>query len=218
VIGYLAGATERARIGTSVLVLPYRNPLLLAKTVASLDDLSGGRVTLGVGVGWMREEFAALGLPDEYFTRRGAVGDEWIEILRRLWTEENPSFEGRFHRFSNLGALPKPVQKPHPPILVGGSGPRTLQRVVEYGDGWMPIVGRAPIPLQEKITELNQMAAEAGRGPLEVTAFSARPEPEAITSYQAAGVVRCVFELPPKGADEVLPALDRLAALASGFG
>ena len=164
VIGFLAGATERARIGTSVLVLPYRNPLLLAKTVASLDDLSGGRVTLGVGVGWMREEFALLGLPDDYFTQRGAVGDEWIHILRLLWTEENPSFEGRFHRFGNLGALPKPVQKPHPPILVGGNTRPALRRAVRHGTGWQGVSLPATV-VAEKIRDLHALCEEVGRDP-----------------------------------------------------
>ncbi|HEX2173327.1 MAG TPA: LLM class F420-dependent oxidoreductase [Dehalococcoidia bacterium] len=164
VIGFLAGATERARIGTSVLVLPYRNPLLLAKTVASLDDLSGGRVTLGVGVGWMQEEFQALGLPDDYFPRRGAVGDEWIQILKLIWTEENPSFEGQFHRFGNLGALPKPAQQPHPPILVGGNTRPALRRAVRHGTGWQGVNLPAPVAAG-KIRELHAFCEEYGRDP-----------------------------------------------------
>ena len=164
VMGVLAGATQRARIGTSVLVLPYRNPVLLAKTVASLDDLSGGRITFGVGVGWMREEFALLGLPDDYFTHRGAVGDEWIQILRLLWTEENPQFAGRFHQFGDLGFLPKPVQKPHPPILIGGNTRPALRRAARYGDGWQGI-GLMPEDVATKRRELTLLCEEAGRDP-----------------------------------------------------
>lgn len=110
VVGFVAGLTEQARIGTSVLVLPYRHPIVLAKTIASLDDLSDGRITLGVGVGWMREEFELLGLPDGFYEKRGAVGDEWIRILRAIWTEENPRFDGQFYTFADFGARPKPVQ------------------------------------------------------------------------------------------------------------
>lgn len=164
VIGFLAGATERARIGTSVLVLPYRNPILLAKTIASLDDLSGGRVTLGVGVGWLREEFGLLGLPEEYYPNRGAVGDEWIQILRVLWTQENPAFEGRFHQFRELGLRPKPAQKPHPPILVGGTTRPALRRAVKHGDGWQG-TGLAAAAVAEKTRELRALCEEAGRDP-----------------------------------------------------
>ena len=126
ILGVVAGATERLRLVTSVLVLPYRNPVLTAKIVASLDVLSGGRVTLGVGVGWLKEEFEALGSPD--FDKRGAVTDEWIAIFKQLWTQSPASFAGEYYRYSNIRAEPFPLQKPHPPIWVGGHSRAALRR------------------------------------------------------------------------------------------
>src|SRR6202171_6780292 len=121
ILGVVAGATERLRLVTSVLVLPYRNPVLTAKTVASLDVLSGGRLTLGVGAGWLKEEFEALNSPA--FEARGAVTDEWITIFKQLWSQSPASFNGRFSRYSDIRCEPFPVQEPHPPIWVGGHSP-----------------------------------------------------------------------------------------------
>src|SRR5260370_16727040 len=112
--------------------------------VATLDNLSGGRVDLGIGVGWMREEFEALGLEERVFTRRGAATDEQLRILKTVWTEDVASFEGEFYRFDRLGALPHPLQKPYPPVWVGGHSPAALRRTAPLGDGWLPI--RAPPP------------------------------------------------------------------------
>ena len=146
-LGYLAGVTRRVRLGTHVLILPYRHPLLTAKMVATVDNLSGGRVDLGIGVGWMREEFEALGLEERVFTRRGAATDEQLRILKTVWTEDVASFEGEFYRFDRLGALPHPLQKPYPPIWVGGHSPAALRRTARFGDGWLPIGGRPPADL-----------------------------------------------------------------------
>jgi len=146
-LGYLAGVTRRIRLGTHVLILPYRHPLLTAKMVATLDNLSGGRVDLGIGVGWMREEFEALGLEERVFTRRGAATDEQVRILKTVWTEDVASFEGEFYRFDRLGAKPHPLQKPYPPIWVGGHSKAALRRTARFGDGWLPIGGRPPADL-----------------------------------------------------------------------
>jgi len=145
ILGVVAGATERLRLVTSVLVLPYRNPVLTAKMVTSLDVLSGGRVTLGVGTGWLKEEFEALGSPD--FARRGAVTDEWIVIFKQLWSQSPASFDGRFYRYADIRCEPFPVQKPHPPIWVGGHSPAALRRTARHGDGWHPVGGVAASPL-----------------------------------------------------------------------
>jgi len=126
ILGMVAGATERLRLVTSVLVLPYRNPVLTAKMVASLDVLSGGRVTLGVGAGWLKEEFEALNSPG--FEARGAVTDEWITIFKQLWSQSPASFDGRFYQYSDIRCEPFPVQKPHPPIWVGGHSRAALRR------------------------------------------------------------------------------------------
>jgi probable F420-dependent oxidoreductase len=134
-LAYLAGQTRRIRLGTHVLILPYRNPVLTAKMATTIDNLSGGRLDLGVGVGWMQEEFDALGQA-EYYERRGAVSDEQMRVLRTLWTEDVPRFSGDFYRFEPLGARPHPVQKPHPPIWIGGHTPAALRRVGRYGDAW----------------------------------------------------------------------------------
>jgi probable F420-dependent oxidoreductase len=149
ILGVVAGATERLRLVTSVLVLPYRNPVLTAKMVATLDVLSGGRVTLGVGVGWLKEEFEALGSPD--FDKRGAVSDEWIAICKQLWTQSPASFEGKFYRYRDIRCEPFPLQKPHPPIWVGGHSQAALKRTARHGDGWHPVgaIAASPLPPDE---------------------------------------------------------------------
>ena len=140
----LAGATERIRLLTYVLVLPYRNPLLLAKQIATVDFLSGGRFTLGTAVGHLEGEFEALGVP---FAERGARTDECIRAMRELWTSDAPSFDGRFVRFTDVVFEPKPVQRPHPPILIGGNSRPAMRRAAALGDGWLPwLVTRAQLP------------------------------------------------------------------------
>ena len=168
-LAYLAGRTRKVRLGTHVLILPYRNPVLTAKMVTSIDNLSGGRLDLGVGVGWMREEFEALGQGD-YYERRGAMSDEQMRVLRALWTEDLPRFSGEFYRFEPLGARPQPVQKPHPPIWIGGHTPAALRRVGRYGDGWLPIGARPPAHLPPPeiaagMARIREVAAQAGRDP-----------------------------------------------------
>ena len=157
ILGVVAGATERLRLVTSVLVLPYRNPVLTAKMVASLDVLSGGRVTLGVGVGWLKEEFEALDSPD--FDKRGAVTDEWIAIFKQLWTQSPASFAGRFYDYADIRCEPLPLQKPHPPLWVGGHSPAALRRTARHGDGWHPVgaIAASPLPPQEMVKHLETL-------------------------------------------------------------
>ncbi len=131
---FLAGATKTIRFRPSVLVLPYRNPILTAKMLATIDVLSGGRLFVGVGAGWLAEEFLAMGAPP--FESRGSVADEWIEIFVKLWTEENPTFEGKFYQVREIGCFPKPAQKPHPPIFVGGNSRPAIRRAAKYGQSW----------------------------------------------------------------------------------
>jgi probable F420-dependent oxidoreductase len=149
ILGVVAGATERLRLVTSVLVLPYRNPVLTAKMAASLDVLSSGRLTLGVGAGWLQEEFAALQSPD--FAARSAVTDEWIAMLKQLWSQSPASFDGRFYRYSEIRCEPFPTQKPHPPIWIGGHSRAALRRTARHGDGWHPVgaVAASPLPPHE---------------------------------------------------------------------
>jgi probable F420-dependent oxidoreductase len=144
-MAFIAGQTTTLRLVTSVMILPHRNPVVTAKALATIDVLSRGRVTVGVGVGWLREEFEALGAPD--FDRRGAVSDEYLRIFKTLWTESPASFAGEFYRFQSIRCLPQPAQKPHPPIWVGGHSRAALRRVARLGDGWHPVGANPAVPL-----------------------------------------------------------------------
>lgn len=234
VLTYLAGVTHRIRLGTGVLVVPYRNPVILAKTVASLDVLSGGRVILGVGVGWMEEEFRALGL--DTFGQRGAVTDEAIRLLRELWTRDEPRFAGRFFRVEDVRFYPKPVQKPHPPIWIGGHTPAALRRAALLGDGWHPIglrpsVGLHPEEYGQAVATLRRLAGEAGRDPGEIAltfraslAFRDKPPSprtpfigspaqilEDIRAYARLGVSHLVFGFRGPTVEALLEQLQRFA-------
>ena len=165
---FLAGITQRIRLVPSVMIVPYRNPLLAAKMLATLDVLSKGRLTLGIGVGWMEEEFVALDAPS--FGERGAVTDEYLRAFKELWTSPNPTFEGKYCRFANINFLPRPVQKPHPPIWVGGQSRRAIRRAAEFGDGWHPVGAIPAAPLEpaqlaQNLATLRHYAERAGRDP-----------------------------------------------------
>ena len=165
---YLAGVTQRIRLAPSVMIVPYRPPLLAAKILATLDVLSRGRLILGVGVGWMAEEFAALDTPP--FAERGAVTDEYLRAYKELWTSPEPEFDGKYVQFSGIQFLPKPVQQPHPPIWVGGQSRAALRRAATLGDGWHP-VGAIPAATLEPeelagdLATLHRFAEQAGRDP-----------------------------------------------------
>ncbi len=165
-MGWLLAATKRIRVGTSVLVVPYRNPVVTAKQLATLDACSGGRVIVGCGVGWWPEEFQALATPP--FAERGAVTDEYIRLMKELWTLDEPVFTGKYYQVRDVALFPKPVQKPHPPIWIGGHGPAAIRRAAELGDGWHPIglrppAGLTPAEYAEKAQQLRAHAARAGR-------------------------------------------------------
>jgi probable F420-dependent oxidoreductase len=165
-LNFIAGCTQRIRLGTHVLIIPYRNPVLTAKILSTLDVLSGGRLILGAGVGWMEEEFKAMGL--DTYKERGAVTDEYLQIYKELWTKEDASFDGKYYQISDTGFEPKPVQKPHPPIWIGGHSGPAVHRAARYGDGWMPIGLRPPAILEPeelagKIARLRKLTVEAGR-------------------------------------------------------
>ena len=158
-LGVIAGATRRVQLGTTVLIVPYRNAVVTAKMVSSLDALSGGRVVLGVGAGWVAAESAMLGVP---FAERGPMTDEHLEAMRELWTAATPSFSGKYTQFSDLVFAPKPVQKPHPPIWVGGHSKAALRRTARFGAAWHPI-NRPPEELRAGTAELARLCKERGR-------------------------------------------------------
>ena len=165
-LNFLAGCTQRVRLGTHVLIIPYRNPVLTAKILATLDVLSEGRVILGAGVGWMEEEFQAMGL--DTYAKRGAVTDEYLQLYKELWTKDQPEFDGEYYQLSGVGFQPKPVQKPHPPIWIGGHTGPAIRRAAKLGDGWMPIGLRPPAVLEPeemaaKIAQLRRATVRAGR-------------------------------------------------------
>jgi probable F420-dependent oxidoreductase len=166
VLAFIAGRTQRVKLGTSVLVVPQRQPLVVAKQWATLDALSGGRTILGIGAGWMREEFEALGV--DTFERRGAATDEAVRLYRAVWTQEGDvSFNGDVYQFSPLRAVPKPAQKAGPPIWVGGHGRRSIRRAAELGDGWHAV--RIDLEdLRTAVTTLHEMLERYGRQPQDV--------------------------------------------------
>ena len=179
-LAFLAGCTEKIMLGISVLVLPYRHPLYWARVATSIERLSKGRLIMGIGVGWMEEEFAALGVP---FKERGKMTDEQLQIIERLWSEEHTSFEGQFYSVQDVAFYPKPIQQPRIPIWVGGEGMAAMRRTAKYGDAWFPYyIDITPKELRERFDTVLRMAEEAGRNPeqLHLTccrAIELTPEP-----------------------------------------
>ena len=201
-----AGVTERLRLGTGITLVAQHDPIVLAKTVASLDHLSGGRVLLGIGVGWNEDEMEHHGVDPK---RRRSVAREHVLAMRELWTQDEASFDGEHVQFSASWSWPKPVSDPHPPIIMGGAGgPVTFRHVVEYCDGWMPIHGRRNIA--DKLADLRRAADEAGRdmSTIELGVFGCPADRAVIDSYAELGFTRCVIGVPPTGEDDALRALD----------
>jgi probable F420-dependent oxidoreductase len=192
VLNFVAGCTQRVRLGTHVLIIPYRHPVFTAKHLATLDVLSGGRLILGAGVGWMAEEFHALGLPT--YAERGAVTNEYLRLFQELWTKDTPEFQGKYVQVSGVGFRPKPVQQPHPPIWIGGHSAAALRRAAILGDGWMPIGLRPhallePADMEEKITRLRALTRQAGRPEDAVTISFTAP----VVFSQAAAPTRALL-------------------------
>ena len=164
ILTYVAARTERIALGTSVLVLPYHQPMRLAKTAATLDVMSGGRLLLGVGVGVIEQELNAMGSP---YTERGSITDETIDILKRLWTEDEPSHQGRRYQFSGMKFSPKPIQKPHIPLLIGGVSRAAIRRAARVGNGWHP-TAMPPEELSAAMGYLAEEAQAAGRSAADI--------------------------------------------------
>jgi probable F420-dependent oxidoreductase len=204
-LAVVAGATSRVRLGTTVLIVPYRNAVVTAKMISSLDALSGGRVVLGIGAGWVAAESAMLGVP---FAERGAITDEYLQAMRELWTSREPSFAGKYTRFSGLTFEPKPLQKPHPPIWVGGHSRAALRRTAQFGAAWHPI-NRPPDELRAGRAELARLCQARGRA-----------VPPALTLRNDVRITRSGESAPPSAhagrvlAGEPAAVVDQIAELA----
>ncbi len=203
-----AAATTQLKLGTGVVLIVERDPITTAKEVATLDHLSGGRFLFGVGGGWNLEEMENHGTRPEL---RWKLMRERVLAMREIWTHDEAEFHGELVNFDSIWSWPKPVQQPHPPVLIGGNGPRTLQRVVEYGDGWMPIGGRRGPALEDRWAELREMAAAAGRTSIGLTVCLVPPDPQLVDHWASVGAERLVFGLPAADAEAVLPRLSRCA-------
>jgi probable F420-dependent oxidoreductase len=204
-----ATATERLRVGTGICLVAQRDPIVTAKAVASLDLVSGGRFSFGVGFGWNEDEMNDHGV--EYKQRR-AVGREHVLAMQQLWSADEAAFAGEHVQFSSSWSWPKPVQKPWPPVLLGGAaGPKLFAHIAEYGDGWIPIGGAG---LTAALPQLRDAVAARGRDPdaLEIVPFSSVPDRGKLDHYAAIGVTEVVFGLPSAPRDQVLAVLDRQAA------
>jgi probable F420-dependent oxidoreductase len=211
-----ATATESLLVGTGVCLVIERDPIVLAKEVATIDHVSDGRFLFGIGAGWNREEMANHGTDPR---TRFALLRERILAMKAIWAEERAEFHGEHVDFDPINLWPKPLQRPHPPILVGGKGAGVIERVLDYGDGWFPNPRDGdPALVEEQIVELGRRAAERGRPAVPVSIFGASPRPEDLERYSELGVERCVLSLPTAPREEVLAALDRAAELIPAFG
>jgi probable F420-dependent oxidoreductase len=196
---FYAALTTRIRLATGVIVLPQRQPLVLAKQLASLDVLSNGRLMFGIGVGWCEPEFQALGVP---FEHRGSRGDEYLAAMRAIWTEEKPVYHGRYVSFGGVQAQPQPVQQPTPPIIVGGRAPEAFRRAVQYGHGWYGF-GLSPEQAAQEIDALHQAKqryqrpTDLGELEISITPPGYDVDPGAVERYAAIGVDRLVLRPQP---------------------
>ena len=207
-----AGATSAIKLGTGITLVPERNPLLLAKEIATLDLFSGGRFLFGIGAGWLREETEIMGGD---FDHRWRQAREAVLVMKELWTKEEAEYHGRYYDFPPVKSYPKPAQKPHPPVILGGMAKNVLQRVVSWGDGWMP--NRVnPAQVEESREILDTLAAEAGRDPASVTisVYGQPADLDLIRSYHDAGAHRVVVR-PSAGQteEEMSEELERIAEM-----
>jgi probable F420-dependent oxidoreductase len=210
----VAVVTERLLVATGILLVIERDPIITAKEIASLDHVSGGRVVVGVGAGWNREEMRHHGTDPK---TRMALLRERIYAMKEIWTKDVAEFHGEFVNFDPIYCWPKPVQRPHPPIIVGGHGPKALDRTLDYGDGWMPTYGLGVDEIAERTAELRRRAEETGRGYVPVSVYAVPAEPEIVTRLAEAGVDRVLFDLPTLPAEETDQRLDEFAAVARSF-
>ncbi|MBX6376641.1 MAG: LLM class F420-dependent oxidoreductase [Acetobacteraceae bacterium] len=217
-LSFAAAATRRLLLGTGICLVPQHDPIVTAKAVASLDRLSGGRFLFGIGAGWNAEEMENHGTR---FATRFKVMRERVLAMKALWTQDEAEFHGEFVDFDPVWSWPKPAQRPHPPILLGGETDHTLRRVVEFCDGWIPRAGRDDFDAREAMARLRRVAEAAGRDPagLTVTVFRGPQDAAALAAYREAGITRVLFDVPDFDRDAVLRLLDEyvpLLAVAGG--
>jgi len=210
-------ATSSLRVGSGICLIIERDPIITAKEVASVDHLSGGRVDFGVGAGWNREEMANHGTDP---SRRFGLMRERVEAMKAIWTEEEPEYHGEFVDFGKMKQWPKPFQKPHPPIIVGGAFPYAARRAVRYGDGWIPRDDWLDRDGIEVLDKFRTMAKEAGRDPasLSISTFRVPDDLDRLKRYRELGIDRVVFTLPGEKDDKIMPILDRWAELRHRLG
>ena len=204
-----SAVTQRLKLGTAICLVPEHNPLLLAKRVASLDMYSGGRFLFGIGAGWLREETEILGGD---FDHRWGQTRESVLAMKELWTQTKSEYHGKFYDFPAVYSFPRPVQRPHPPVLLGGMAEKVFQRVAAWGDGWIP--NRVtPEDVREGRSKLDELARAAGRDPasIEITVSGQPPDGELIKRYEAAGAVRVVVRLADVNEDQTMEQVDRIA-------
>ncbi len=206
-----AAATKRLKVGTGVCLVQQRDPIQTAKLVASIDQISRGRFLFGIGSGWNEDEMANHGTP---FKSRHKIARERIEAMKVIWREEKAEYHGKSVNFDPIFAWPKPVQKPHPPILVGGIFPHGARRAIRYGDGWIPHASRPEYDeVADFMPQFHTMVKEAGRDPasLPITLFRVVEEVDKLRHYRDLGVDRVVITVPSEGAETVIPLLDHWA-------
>ena len=211
-LSFAAAATRKLKLGTGILLVPQHEPIVTAKAIASLDQLSGGRFIFGIGGGWDVEEMENHGAT--YQTRFKQMR-EHVLAMKELWTREEASYNGEFVKFDRVWSWPKPAQKPHPPIILGGETDHTLRRVIEYCDGWFPRP-RGGFDCVQGVARLRQMAEKAGRDPSTITTivFGAANDAKALESYDQAGIESALLAIPDESRDEILRYLDKIAPLA----
>ncbi len=208
-----AMATKTLKIGTGVCLVQQRDPIQTAKLVASIDQISGGRFLFGIGNGWNQDEMEDHGTE---FKSRHKRARENVEAMKEIWTKSKAEYHGEFVNFDPMMTWPKPVQKPHPPVIVGGAFPYSARRAIRYGDGWIPQAARGGYTeIADMIPEFRKMAAEAGRDPasIAITVWFPRKDPDLMKRYEDLGVERVVFNADSEPAEKVLPALDEIGAL-----
>jgi probable F420-dependent oxidoreductase len=208
-----AMATKTLKVGTGICLVAQRDPIQTAKLVASIDTVTGGRFLFGIGNGWNQDEMENHGT---VFASRHKLARENVEAMKAIWTKSKAEYHGEFVNFDPMMAWPKPVQKPHPPVIVGGAFPYSARRAIRYGDGWIPQAARGGYSeIADMIPEFRKMATEAGRDPksIEITVWFPKQDADLMKRYEDLGVARVVFNLDSEKADKVMPTIDSLAGL-----